>query len=117
MICDGGAQTITEKTPGQGFETWRQLALRFHPIGETYTLDGMNALMHQPRCKSMAELPAAIDKCEQSIKQYEERSSELFPKVWKMQVLMQMMPAENLEQVLYKFRMGADKDLNINENN
>ena len=80
MICDGGAQTISEETPGQGLEAWRQLALRFHPIGESYTFDSMNALMNQPRCKSMAGMPAAIDKWEQSIKQYEERSSELFQK-------------------------------------
>ena len=109
-VCDGEAQQIVEKNPGQGFEAWRQLAQRFNPIGETYTFDKMNSLMHQPRCKTMAELPGAIDKWEQSVKQYEERSSELFPEVMKMPVLMQMVPAKNLEQILYKYRMGSDKN-------
>ena len=110
LICSGEALNLVERRPDEGFEGWRQLALRFHPVGETYTFDKMNALMHQSRARNMAELPAAIDTWESNVRKFEERSGESFPEVMRMPVLMQMIPAKDLEQVLYKYRMNPEKD-------
>ena len=110
LICSGEALNLVERRPDEGFESWRQLALRFNPVGETYTFDKMNALMHQSRARNMTELPAAIDTWEASVRKFEERSGEMFPEVMRMPVLMQMIPAKDLEQVLYKYRMNPEKD-------
>ena len=58
----------------------------------------------------MAELPAAIDQWESNITKFEDRSGQKFPEIMKMPVLMQMIPAKDLEQVLYKYRMNPEKD-------
>ena len=102
--------TIVERHPERGFEAWRQLNKRFNPIGETYAFDKLTGLMHQPRCKQMSELPSAIERWEAGIRQYEDRSGETFPKVMKIQILMQMVPSKDLEQVVYRFRKNPEKD-------
>ena len=58
----------------------------------------------------MAELPAAIDQWESNVTKFEDRSGQKFPEIMKMPVLMQMIPAKDLEQVLYKYRMNPEKD-------
>ena len=110
LICTGEALTIVERHPDHGFEAFRQLNKRFNPIGETYSFDKLTALMHQPRCKNMAELPGAVEKWEDDVRRYEDRSNEMFPESMKMPILMQMVPAKDLEQVLYRFRMNPEKD-------
>ena len=41
-------------------EAWRQLNLRYDPVGETYEFDQMLRLMEVSRCTHMADLPPAI---------------------------------------------------------
>ena len=82
----------------------------FNPIGETYAFDKLTILMHQPRCKNMSELPGTVEKWEANVRQYEDRSGDKFPESMKMLILMQMIPAKDLEQVLYRFRMNPEKD-------
>ena len=109
MITTSGAQTIVEKSPDQGFEAWRQLSLRFNPVGETYTFDKMNTLMKQPRCTSMTDLPAAIGKWELDVSYHEERTSKDFQEVMNIPVLMPMVPARDLEEVLCTYRLTPVK--------
>ena len=59
LICSGEALNLVEMKLDEGFEGWRQFALRFHPVGETYTFDKMNALMHQSRARKPPDLPEA----------------------------------------------------------
>ena len=110
LICSGEALVIVERHPEQGFEAFRQLSKRFHPIGETYAFDKINTLMHPIRCKSMSELPSTIEKWEASMRQYEDRSGESFPESMKMPILMQMIPTRDLDRVLYRFRMTPGTD-------
>ena len=78
LLCNGEAITIVEQNPDNGFEGWRKLCKRFHPVGETYALDKPTQLMHQSRCKAMAELPGAIERWEADIIRCEGRSGEKF---------------------------------------
>ena len=105
LICSGEALVIVERHPEQGFEAFRQLSKRFNPIGETYTFDKINTLMHPIRCKNMSELPSTIEKWEAGLRQYEDRSGESFPESMNIPILMQMIPTRDLDQVLYRFRM------------
>ena len=43
------AQSLVESVEGQGFEAWRLLNNRYNAVGEMYTFDKMNSLMHQVR--------------------------------------------------------------------
>ena len=52
------AQQIVELQDENGPEAWRQLSIRYDPIGELYVFDQMSALMEVPRCKQLTELPS-----------------------------------------------------------
>ena len=66
---------------GQGFEAWRSLASRYDPVGEMFTFDKMTSLMHRERCKSMNELPAALERWTRDLQQYERNLANLFKKI------------------------------------
>jgi hypothetical protein len=56
----GMVKKLVELQDENGLEAWRQLALRFDPVGESYVFDQMSALMDVPRCKQIVDIPAAI---------------------------------------------------------
>ena len=58
----------------------------------------------------MGDLLGAIDLSELNVKQYEESNGEPFPEVMKMPVLMQIVPAWELESVLFRYWTNPEKD-------
>ena len=86
MLCSGEAQIIFERYSDKGSKCWGQLCKRFNPLGEAYAFDKLTALMHQTRCKAMADLPAAIERWEHKVTKYEERSGETSPVFMKMPI-------------------------------
>ena len=60
LICSGEALNLVGRLPDRGFEGWRQLALRFHPVGETYAFD--NELPHASGSRSKYGRTASGDR-------------------------------------------------------
>ena len=56
MHTSDDAQQLVELHNQNGLEAWRQLAIRFEPIDESYVFDQMSALMDVPRWKQSVEL-------------------------------------------------------------
>ena len=110
LVCTSNALSVVETCPSQGFEAWRLLNVRFNPIGEMYTFDKMNDLMHQTMCKNMSDMPAAIDKFEKDIRMFKDRTGQDFPEILKMPLLLQMIPTIWKREVDARFRLtGSDK--------
>ena len=85
MHTSDDAQQFVEFQDEYGLGAWRQLAIRFDPIGESYVFDQMMALMDVPRCKQIVELPATITRWERSLKQYSEKTGgQAVPADWKL---------------------------------
>ena len=81
------AQQLVELQDENGLEAWRQLALRFDPVGESYVFDQMSALMDVPRCKQIVDIPAAITRWERSFKHYAEKTGgQAVPEFWKLPI-------------------------------
>ena len=53
MHTSDDAQQLVELQDENGLEAWRQLVIRFDPVGESYAFDQMSALMEVPRCKTL----------------------------------------------------------------
>ena len=92
LVTGGEAQGIVEAVPGEGFEAWRLINVRFNTIGELYTYDKMNAMMHQTACKHISAMPASIAAFEKDLKIFRERTNTDFPEVLKLPILIQMIP-------------------------
>ena len=109
-VCEGEALGLVEQVLGQGFEAWRLLNERYNSVGEMYTLDKMNSLMHGKVCKSIADMPIAIADFEKNLKVFSERTGETFPNILKLPILMQMVPISWKKEVEAHFRVpGATK--------
>ena len=74
-MTDDAQQLVELQHDEHGPETWRQLPIRFDPIGESFVFDQMDSLMEVPWCKQLAELPAALTKWERSLRNSSERTS------------------------------------------
>ena len=59
LITAGEAQGIVESVPGQGFEAWRLLNVRYNSVGEMYTFDKMTNIMHQSHARRFPRCPPA----------------------------------------------------------
>lgn len=77
---------------GRGFEAWRPLVAQYAPTGGAYELDSMMAFMIVHQCKSLSELSGAVSKFERDVGQDEHRTGKLFPKGWKIQAFLRMVP-------------------------
>ena len=110
MVTTDEALVVVENYPGEGFEAWRQLALRFNPVGETYVFDRMTQLMTRTACKDMKELPGVIGKWELEVKQYQQRTGETFPEIMRMPILFSMVPKGWRKEIEAKYRISAEKD-------
>ena len=68
------ALQLVELQDENGPEAWRQLAIRFNPVGESYVCDQMAALMDVPRFKQFTELPGTLTRWERSLRSFSERT-------------------------------------------
>ena len=104
LVTTGEALGIVESVPGQGFESWRLLNVRFNSVGEMYTFDKMNSIMKQSQVKHISDLPASIAKFEKDLKIFRERTESEFPEVLKLPILIQMIPANWKKEFETQFR-------------
>ena len=72
MHTSDDTQHQVELQDENGLEAWRQLVIRFDP--ECYVFDPMNAQMEVLRCKHLIEFPAAITRCERSLRDYADKT-------------------------------------------
>ena len=106
------AQILVELQDENGLEAWRQLCLRFDPVGESYVFDQMSNLMEVHRCAQLAELPAAISKWEKSHSIYVQKTGgKHIPEEWKLPILFKMIPKNQLDDIKlrHKYAQGEDK--------
>ena len=104
--CADDALQVVEAVPDRGFEAWRKLKLRYNPSGGRFELDRMTLLLSRKQCPSLSELPAAIDKLERDLRNYEANTSLVFPPEWKIPFLLQLMPASHQKELQMKYTMG-----------
>ena len=55
---DDAQQLVELQADENGPEAWRQLSIRFDPIGEAYAFDQMASLKEVPRRKQLTDLPS-----------------------------------------------------------
>lgn len=96
---------------GQGFEAWRSLASRYDPVGEMFTFDKMTSLMHRERCKSMNELPAALERWTRDLQQYEKKSGKSLQEDMRAPIIFQMIPEKNYADIKLRWKQNKDKDI------
>ena len=109
MVTADEALLLVEKFKNHGFEAWRQLHRRFNPTGGRFEVSRMNSLLSRKQCKTLAEVPAAVDMLERDFANYEARSPHAFPTEWKIPLLLQLLPDKAREELEFKFSMG-EKD-------
>ena len=91
-ITTDKALTIVESAPGRGFEAWRRLQDRYNPVGGRYELSRLMRLIQVKQCKTMSEIPFAIDRLKKDIEGFETRSRTVFPEVFKVPLLQALLP-------------------------
>ena len=99
------ALRIVDKHPDQGFEAWRQLKLRYSPDGGRLELYRIESLFAKKPCKSLSEVPAAIDLLERDLGRYEANGNSL-PNDVKISMLCRILPDNQRSELESKFRMG-----------
>ena len=70
---------VVEPFNGDGFEAWRQLKRRYTPTGGATQIDRTMRMMNKKACKSIANLPAAIDLLDRELRRDEEASGHRVP--------------------------------------
>ena len=107
------AKRLVELQPDEnGPEAWRQLSLRYDPIGESYVFDTIGSLMKVPRCKQLTDLPAALTNWERAQNTFYERTGgQAIPQEWKLPILFDIIPASILSEIKikHKYTQGFDK--------
>ena len=104
--CVDDALAIVEAVPDRGFEAWRKLKCRYNPSGGRFELDRMTLLLSRKQCANLSDLPAAIDKLERDLRNYEANTNLVFPAEWKIPLLLQLMPASHQKELQMKYTMG-----------
>ena len=77
---------LVENHQGRGFEAWRSLSRRYDPVGEQFTFDKMTSLLRRDRCKSIADLPAALEKWTRDLTLYERKTGKTLEKEWRVPI-------------------------------
>ena len=102
----GDAQRIVDETPDRGFESWRKLKKRFHPEGGSFELERTTRLMTSKQCKTLSELPAAMDILEKGFRQYEITFGSPIPDPLKIPMLLKILPESHRKELTLKFTLG-----------
>ena len=89
------ALQVVEPFSGEGFEAWRQLKLRFTSTGGTTEVDRVGRMFTRKACKTMADLPAAIDWLDKELKRDEELTRFRQPDHTKIALLVRLFPEKD----------------------
>ena len=112
MHTPDDAQQLVELQDEKRLEAWRQLVIRYDPIGESYVFDQMSALMEVPRSMNLVELPAAITRSERSLRAYAEKTGgAAAPPEWKLPIFLLMIPKDMIQEIKirHKCTVGESK--------
>ena len=99
------ALRIVDVHPDQGFEAWRQLKIRYNPDGGRMELYRIESLFSKKPCRTLGEVPAAIDVLERDLRRYEANGNSL-PNDVKISMLCRIMPDNQRNELESRFRMG-----------
>ena len=106
----GGEAVMLAETPGlegKGFETWRQLVAKFSPMGGSYEMDMLSAIMSPPQAKDLTSLAGAIGRFERDWKLWEKQSGERFPERFKVTALLKIFPkSPQTDDLKWRFMQG-----------
>ena len=101
------AQNLVELQDGNGPEAWRQLCLRYDPIGESFVFDTMAKLMEAERCTKMTELPAAITRWKKSLSAFTKKTGKTIPDEWRLPILFKMIPAKQYDTIKLRYNYAT----------
>ena len=73
------AMRVVEAHAGAGFQSWRQFKIRCNPSGGRTDLELSFQMMSRKTCRSIADLPAAIDRMERDLRHYDAMSGHQPP--------------------------------------
>ena len=100
--ADDAMRTVKANT-GEGFESWRQLKIRYNPSGGWTYLERSLQVMSRQACRSIADLPAAIDRMERDLCHYDAMSGHHYPEELKILLLIQLFPERDARHLRMKF--------------
>ena len=84
------ALRVVEPYTSEGFEAWRQLKLRYTPVGGATEIDRTLRMFNKKPMKNMTELPGAIDLFDKKLKHDEETSGHKLPDHTKIALLVKL---------------------------
>ena len=100
------ALRIVEGIPDKGFEAWRQLKVRYQPEGGLMDLLRIEGLFSRKPCKSLSDVPAALDVLERDLKHYAAASGGVLPQDVKIHLLCRLLPESHRSELERRYRMG-----------
>ena len=100
------ALRVVEPYVSEGFEAWRQLKLRYTLVGGTTAVDRTIRLFSKKACKSLSELPAAIDFLDKEIRADEEASGHKLPDHTKLALLVRLFPEKDEKDMKHRWVHG-----------
>ena len=83
---------INNMDPTMGYECWRKIAQFYDPPGGDGELDKINMLLNTSRCKALTSVVATVEGWENNWNNYVEKTKEVLPDRWKVNLLLRMIP-------------------------
>ena len=77
-----------------GYECWRKIAQFYDPPGGDGELDKINGLLNITRCTNLAKVPCAVETWEKDWNLYSEKTKDVLPEKWKVNLLLKMIPKD-----------------------
>ena len=100
------ALRVVEPYVSDGFEAWRQLKRRYTLVGGTTEVDRTIKLFCKKACKSLSDLPAAIDVLDKELRTDEESSGHKLPDHTKIALLVRLFPEKDEKNLKHRFVHG-----------
>ena len=100
------ALRVVEPYVRDGFEAWRQLQRRYTLVGGTTEVDRTIKLFCKKACKSLSDLPAAIDVLDKELRTDEESSGHKMPDHTKIALLVRLFPEKDEKDLKHRFVHG-----------
>ena len=100
------ALRVVEPYANEGFEAWRQMKLRYTLVGGTTAVDRTIRLFSKKACKSLSELPAAIDLLDKELRADEEESGHKMPDHTKLALLVRLFPEKDEKDMKHRWVHG-----------
>ena len=97
------ALRVVEPLTNDGFEAWRHLKFRYMMTGGMIEVDRVVRLFVRKACRSVTELPVAIDILDRELKHDEETSGHRQPDHTKIALLVQLFPEADQKELKHRY--------------